>query len=159
MLTSPDFRELLSLLKKYKVRYLVVGGYAVMKYTEPRFTKDLDLWISTDKKNSKAVYTALKEFGAPLKDLSPADFTQEGYFYQMGNPPFRLDVMMSIPGITFEAAWKNREKVQVKGLVVPFISKADLIKAKEASGRDQDLIDAKELRKADNSFDPKAPDR
>ena len=58
MLTSPDFRELLSLLEKYKVRYLVVGGYAVMKYTEPRFTKDLDIWISTDKKNSKAVYTA-----------------------------------------------------------------------------------------------------
>ena len=148
MLTSPDFRELLSLLEKHKVRYLVVGGYAVMKYTEPRFTKDLDLWISTDKENSKAVYAALKEFGAPLKGLSPADFTQEGYFYQMGNPPFRLDVMMSIPGVTFETAWSNREKVQVEGLVIPFISKADLIKAKEAGGRPQDLIDAKELRKA-----------
>src|SRR4030065_806424 len=111
MLTSPDFRERLSLMEKHKVRYLVVGGYAVMRYTEPRFTKDLDLWISTDKDNSKAVYTALKEFGAPLKDLTPADFTQEGYFYQMGNPPFRLDVMMSIPGAPFEAAWEKREKV------------------------------------------------
>ena len=148
MLTSPDFKELLSLLEKHKVRYLVVGGYAVMKYTEPRFTKDLDLWTSTDKENSKAVYAALKEFGAPLKGLSPADFTQEGYFYQMGNPPFRLDVMMSIPGVTFETAWSNREKVQVEGLAIPFISKADLIKAKEAGGRPQDLIDAKELRKA-----------
>ena len=149
MLTSPDFRELLSILEKHKVRYLVVGGYAVMKYTEPRFTKDLDLWVSTDKENSKAVYEALKEFGAPLKDLSPADFTQEGYFYQMGNPPFRLDVMMSIPGVTFETAWSNREKVHLEGLVVPFISKGDLINAKEASGRDQDLIDARELRKTD----------
>jgi hypothetical protein len=147
MLTSPDFKELLSLLEKHKVRYLVVGGYAVMKYTEPRFTKDLDLWISTDKENSKAVYAALKEFGAPLKGLTPADFTQEGYFYQMGNSPFRLDVMMSIHGVAFDAAWENREKVQVEGLVIPFISKADLIKAKEASGRPQDLIDAKELRK------------
>ncbi|MGB2865095.1 MAG: DUF6036 family nucleotidyltransferase [Sedimentisphaerales bacterium] len=137
-------------MEKYKVRYLVVGGYAVMKYTEPRFTKDLDIWISTDKKNSKAVYTALKEFGAPLKDLAPADFTQEGYFYQMGNPPFRLDVMMSIPGMTFENAWKNREKVQIEGLVIPFISKADLIKSKETSARDQDLIDVKELRKTEN---------
>ncbi len=148
MLTSPDFRELLSLLEKHKVRYLVVGGYAVMKYTEPRFTKGLDLWISTDEENSKAVYAALKEFGAPLKDLAPPDFTQEGYFYQMGNPPFRLDVMMSIPGVTFETAWANREKVQLEGLVIPFISKADLIKAKEAGGRPQDLIDAKKLRKA-----------
>ena len=150
MLTSPDFRELLSLMEKHKVCYLVVGGYAVMRYTEPRFTKDLDLWISTDKENSKAVYAALKEFGAPLKDLTPADFTQEGYFYQMGNPPFRLDVMMSIPGVTFEAAWEKREKVQIEGVIIPFISKADLIKAKEASGRDKDLIDAKELRKANH---------
>jgi len=150
MLTSPDFRELLSLLEKYKVRYLVVGGYAVMKYTEPRFTKDLDLWISTDQENAKAVYAVLKQFGAPLNGLAPADFSQEGYFYQMGNPPFRLDVMMSIPGVAFETAWANREKVQVEGLAVPFISKADLIKAKEASGRDQDLIDAKKLRKTDS---------
>jgi hypothetical protein len=147
MLTSPDFKELLNLLEKYKVRYLVVGGYAVMKYTEPRFTKDLDVWVSTDTENSKAVYAALKEFGAPLKKLTPADFVQEGYFYQMGRPPFRLDVMMSIPGVTFETAWKNREKVQVGELVIQFISRADLIKAKEASGRPQDLIDAEELKK------------
>ena len=148
MLTSPDFKELLSLLEKHKVRYLVVGGYAVMKYTEPRFTKDLDLWISTDKENAKAVYAVLKEFGAPLKGLTAADFAQQGYFYQMGNPPFRLDVMMSIPGVDFDAAWANREKVQLEGLVIPFISKADLIKSKEAGGRPQDLLDAEELRKA-----------
>jgi hypothetical protein len=53
MLTSPDLKELLNLLKKHKVRYLVVGGYAVMKYTEPRFTRDLDLWISTEEENAK----------------------------------------------------------------------------------------------------------
>jgi hypothetical protein len=148
MLTSPDFKELLSILAKHKVRYLVVGGYAVMKYTEPRVTKDLDLWIATDEGNSEAVFAALKEFGAPLKDLTPADFRQEGYFYQMGNPSLRLDVMMSLPGVTFEAAWDHREQVQVEGLAVPFISKADLIKTKEASGRDQDRIDVKRLTRA-----------
>ena len=42
MLTNPDFRELLRIFKKNKVRYLIAGGYAVMKYSEPRFTKDLD---------------------------------------------------------------------------------------------------------------------
>ena len=128
MLTSPDFRELLSILAKHKVRYVVVGGYAVMKYTEPRFTKDLDLWIATDPKNAEAVFAALREFGALLKDLTPADFTQEGYFYQMGNPPFRLDIMMSLPGVVFETAWVSREETQVEGLMIPFISKADLIK-------------------------------
>ena len=146
MLTSPDFKELLSLLAKHEVRYLVVGGYAVMKYTEPRFTKDLDLWIATDAENANGIFAALKEFGAPLKDLSPDDFRQEGYLYQMGNPPFRLDVMMSLPGVTFETAWTNRETVEVEGVAVPFISKADLIRTKEASGRDQDRIDVKKLR-------------
>lgn len=148
MLTSPDFKELLSILAKHRVRYLVVGGYAVMKYTEPRFTKDLDLWIATDEENSEAVFAALKEFGAPLRDLTPANFREEGYFYQMGSPPLRLDIMMSLPGVTFEAAWVSREKAEIEGLVVPFISRADLIKTKEASGREQDRIDVKKLRKA-----------
>jgi len=150
MLTSPDFKELLSLLEKHKVRFLVVGGYAVMKYTEPRFTKDLDIWVSIDVENSKAVYAALKEFGAPLKGLVSDDFTRDGYFYQMGSPPFRLDVMMSIPGVTFETAWANRENVRLEELTIPFISKTDLIKSKEAGSRPQDLIDAEELKKTDN---------
>lgn len=80
MLTSRDFKELLSLFNEFKVRYLVVGGYAVMKYTEPRFTKDLDLWIATDDKNAEAVYSALKMFGAPLKNLTPDDFKDKDTF-------------------------------------------------------------------------------
>ena len=150
MLTSSDFKDLLNILEKHKVRYLVVGGYAVMKYTEPRFTKDLDLWISTDEENAKAVFSALKDFGAPLKGLTPHDFTERGYFYQMGNPPFRLDIMMSIPGVEFETAWEHREEVQLEGLIIPFISRADLIRAKDAGGRAQDLLDAENLRKAEN---------
>lgn len=149
MLTSLDFKELLSTLAKHRVRYLVVGGYAVMRYTEPRFTKDLDLWIATDEENAKAVFRAMKEFGAPLLGLTAHDFTEKGYFYQMGKPPFRLDIMMSIPGVEFEAAWENREETLLKGLTIPFISKADLIRAKDASGRPQDLLDAENLRRTE----------
>lgn len=149
MLTSPDFKELLSLFKKHNVRYLVVGGYAVMKYTEPRFTKDLDLWVAIDKENAEAVYSALKEFGAPLVGLTLEDFTQEGYFYQMGISPMRLDIMMSIPGVEFKSAWQRRVEVDLEGIRVPFISRGDLIQSKEASARPQDLIDAENLRKAE----------
>lgn len=156
MLTSPDFKDLLSTLERHRVRYLVVGGYAVMKYTEPRFTKNLDFWISTDEENAKAVFAALKEFGAPLRGLTPHDFTEEGYFYQMGNPPFRLDVMMSIPGVKFEDAWPRREEVLLEKLTIPFISRADLTKAKEASGRAQDLLDAENLRRAAQEREPDA---
>lgn len=105
MLTSQDFKELLNIFENHKIRYLIVGGYAVMKYSEPRFTKDLDVLIANDQENAKRVYLALKEFGAPLEDLTPDDFTHEGYFYQMGRPPLRVDIMMSIPGIEYDSAW------------------------------------------------------
>lgn len=107
MLTNSDFRELLNLFARHRVRYLVVGGYAVMKYTEPRFTKDLDLRIATDAENANAVFAALKAFGAPLQNLTPNDFTQQEYYYQMGRPPLRVDIMMAIPGVEFESAWEN----------------------------------------------------
>lgn len=151
MLTSPDFKELLSLFRKYKVRYMVVGGYAVMKYTEPRFTKDLDLWIATDKTNAEAVYSALKEFGAPLVKLTPKDFTEKGYFYQMGSAPFRLDIMMSIPAVEFESSWERRIEVRIEDVIVPFIAKEDLIASKKSSGRPQDLIDVDKLGKAEQN--------
>ncbi len=149
MLTSSDFKELLNLFEKHEVRYLIVGGYAVMKYSEPRFTKDLDAWIGTDPENADAVYAALKAFGAPLANLTPEDFTHQDYFYQMGRPPLRVDIMMSIPGIEFEEAWKNREVVELDDLKIPFISRSDLIRAKKTSGRPQDKIDVEKLIEAE----------
>ena len=147
MLTSPDFKELLSLFKKYNVRYLIVGGYAVMRYAEPRFTKDLDVFIAVDDMNARAVHTALSEFGAPLNNLTPSDFAEEGYFYQMGSPPLRVDVLMSIPGVEFPEAWRNRETITIADTDMHFISKNDLIKAKRAAGRLQDLLDLESLER------------
>ncbi|MFO7601255.1 MAG: nucleotidyltransferase [Candidatus Desulfacyla sp.] len=148
MLTSPDFKELLKSFKSYNIRYLIVGGYAVMKYSEPRFTKDLDVFIATDQNNATAVYKALKEFGAPLENLTSKDFSQKGYFYQMGSPPLRVDIMMSIPGVEFDQAWENREVVELGDLEIYFISRSDLIRSKEASGRLQDKMDVDKLKEA-----------
>ena len=145
MFVNSDFSDLLNLFNASNVKYLVVGGYALIQYAEPRYTKDLDLWISADKDNAAAVYKALKEFGAPLAGLTEADFTEEGYFYQMGRPPMRVDILMGIPGVEFEEAWRNREEVDFEDLTVKFISREDLIAAKKASGRPQDLIDAELL--------------
>ncbi len=149
MLTNSEFKELLNLFEKHKVRYLIVGGYAVMKYSEPRYTKDIDVWIATDNENANLIFIALKEFGAPLANLEPDDFTKKGYFYQMGRPPLRVDIMMSIPGVEFERAWMNRAIVNLDGLEISFISKADLIAAKTASGRPQDKIDVEKLKETE----------
>ena len=145
MFVNSDFTDLLNLFNDNNVKYLVIGGYAFIQYAEPRFTKVLDLWISTNTSNASAVYKALKTFGAPLSGLAEEDFTEEGHFYQMGMPPVRIDTFMGIPDLEFEKAWKNRVEVDFDGLLVPFISKEDLIAAKVASGRPQDLIDAEKL--------------
>jgi hypothetical protein len=148
MFINSDFTDLLRLFNARNVRYLVIGGYAVVQYAEPRFTKDLDLWISTDASNAAAVYAALREFGAPLSGMTEADFAEEGYFYQMGVPPVRVDVLMGIPGLQFEEAWQRRVEIDFGELSIFFISRQDLITAKLASGRPQDLLDANLLSQA-----------
>jgi hypothetical protein len=145
MFVNSDFSDLLRLFNDNDVKYLVIGGYAFIQYAEPRYTKDLDVWISTDSENAAAVYEALRDFGAPLAGLTEDDFAEEGYFYQMGVPPIRVDILMGIPGLEFEAAWRSRIEVDFEGLPVMFISRDDLITTKLASGRPQDLIDAETL--------------
>jgi hypothetical protein len=147
MLQSRDFKELLRLLEKHEVRYLVVGGYAVMLYSEPRWTKDLDLWIALDPPNASAIFAALREFGAPLAGLTEQDFAAPGYFYQMGNPPLRVDVMMGIPGCDFEAAWARRHTISLAECHIHFIGRDDLITVKRASGREQDLKDVAAIQR------------
>ena len=141
MFVNSDFSDLLRIFNDNNVRYLVIGGYALIQYAEPRFTKDLDLWISTDGENASAVYRSLLKFGAPLANLTEADFSVDGYFYQMGMPPVRVDILMGIPGVGFEDAWSRREIINFDDLPISFISKQDLIRAKLAAGRPQDIID------------------
>ena len=142
---NSDFRDLLRIFNAGKVRYLVVGGYAVMKYAEPRYTKDLDLWIDATPKNARAVFKALKEFGAPLANLTEADFSREGFFYQMGRPPARVDIVMSIEGVRFADAWRERVATDFDGVPGQVIGRKHLITNKRAVGRPQDLMDVTNL--------------
>jgi len=118
-----------------------VGGYAIMKYSEPRFTKDLDVWVRNSPQNAVKVYEALAEFGAPLqKDgLVPEDFTSEDMTYQIGVAPVRIDILTHVSGIQFAEAWQNRVASAFFGLPVYFISLNDLITNKRAAGRPSDL--------------------
>ena len=148
MFGNSGFSDLLRLLGANRVRYMVIGGYALIQYTEPRYTRDLELWISTDAVNARAVYKTLMELGAPLDKLTEADFSQDGFYYQMGVPPVRVDIFMGIPGVEFEDAWQRRQEVDYDGLPVCFISREDLIRAKLAAGRPQDLMDMESLSRS-----------
>ena len=138
-------RSIGEFLNAAKVRYLVVGGFAVMKYTEPRDTKDLDLWIEATPRNARLVFKALKEFGAPLANLTEADFSKEGFFYQMGRPPTRVDIVMSIEGVRFADAWRDRVATDFDGVPGQVIGLKHLIANKQAVGRPQDLMDVTNL--------------
>lgn len=147
-----DFKELLSAFNAGQVRYLIVGGYAVSFHAQPRATKDLDIFIGADAENSKAVYAALGKFGAPVEGLSAKDFAAPGNFFRMGTPPVMVDIMPKISGVEFEEAWSRRVDVKIDDdLSVPFISRQDLLIAKLAAGRAQDLIDVDALRESSQS--------
>lgn len=142
-----DLKELLSVFNAHKVEYLVVGGYAVGVHAEPRATKYLDLLIRADEQNSEAVFRALAEYGAPLAGLTPANFRDEpDSVFQIGLPPFRIDILQRIEGVEFEEAWSGRIEGLGEGAVpAHVISKAHLIRNKLEVGRPQDIADVAAL--------------
>jgi len=149
-----DLKELLLAFHDHGVKYLIVGGYAFGLHAEPRATKDLDIFIRSDEENSKAVFRALAQYGAPLEGLTPSDF-MDGTTFQIGQPPARIDILQHIDGITFDEAWENRIEGMVDGQVrAAVISRDDLIRNKLASGREQDILDVKTLRAARQNDSP-----
>jgi hypothetical protein len=147
----PDFKELLSVLNERRVKYLVVGAYAVSIHAQPRATKDLDILIKADAENARRIFTALAQFGAPLEGMTAAGFAERGPFFRMGREPISVDILTEIPGIDFDAAWQRRveDLIDVPSqLKANFLSRDDLIAAKLASARPQDLADVDAIRKA-----------
>jgi predicted nucleotidyltransferase len=129
MAESPHYRELLQALNDYEVEYLIVGGYAVMKYTEPRYTKDLDVWVHNSAENSVKLFHALAQFGAPLKldGVTPETFTHERIVYQIGVAPIRIDILTNIDGVRFDDAWLRRVQSVFFNVSVNLISLDDLL--------------------------------
>jgi Nucleotidyltransferase of unknown function (DUF6036) len=158
----PDFKELLSIFNAHGVRYLIVGGYAVSFHAQPRATKDIDLLIQPEAGNAKAVFAALTEFGAPMEGMVPDDFAQRGKFFRMGREPIAVDILPEIAGVDFDRAWEMRVEGVIDkatGTTAHFISAADLIAAKVASGRPQDMADVAALRDSTESRSPQSPEQ
>jgi predicted nucleotidyltransferase len=153
MAEKPHYRELLLLLNEFEVEYLIVGGFAVMKYGEPRYTKDLDLWVYNSAQNSLRVVGALKKFGAPLDHdgITAETFTEKQVVYQIGVAPVRIDILTGITGVEFPDAWRKRVASTFFGLPVHFISLDDLVTNKQALGRSSDLKDLKQNPNSANS--------
>jgi hypothetical protein len=143
-----DFVEMLSALSGAGAEYLIVGAHALAVHGLPRATGDLDIWVRPTPGNAVRVLTALRAFGAPLFDLSEGDLISPGVVFQIGVPPLRIDILTSISGVTFEAAWAARVTHTVEGIALPFIGRAHLIANKRAAGRPRDLADLADLGEA-----------
>jgi hypothetical protein len=149
-----DFKDLLSAFHARGVKYLIVGGYAVSFHSQPRATKDMDLFVRADPDNAKAVYAALVAFGAPIADISVDDLADPLQFVRFGREPLAVDIMPGIDGVDFDAAWERRVEGLIdaeSGLMGFFISKEDLIASKLAAGRLRDLADVEEIRESAES--------
>ena len=143
---NEDFRDLLSALCDANARFLIVGAYAVSYHAEPRATGDLDVWVEATPENAAHVYEALREFGAPLHDLTQNDLASPDVVFQIGLPPRRIDILTSITGVTFEEAWADRAEVSYGPVRCFAIGRKALIENKLALGRPKDLLDVELLR-------------
>jgi hypothetical protein len=145
MLLDQDFNEFVGLFLDNEVRFLIVGGYALAAHGLPRLTGDLDAWVWISDDNASRVIRALTEFGFGSLGLTADDFNRPDSVVQLGYPPYRIDILTEIDGVSFESAWDRRLEVEIDSRHVPFIGRDDLIANKRASGRPQDIADVARL--------------
>jgi Nucleotidyl transferase of unknown function (DUF2204) len=138
---TKDFEELFACLRHRNVRAVVVGGYAVAFHGQPRFTKDIDVFVEPSPENAERLLAALSDFGFGSVGLAAADFATAGKIVQLGVAPNRVDLLTTIDGVTFDEAWRGRVPGHYGAQAVDYIGRAELIRNKRASGRPQDLLD------------------
>jgi hypothetical protein len=140
---DPDWHEFLCAMIDHRVRFLVVGGIAVAAHAEPRFTKDLDVLVEATVANGRRLHAALVEFGFGALAPDPRELTRPGPGWMLGRTPKRIDILTDIDGVTFRRAWARRVHARLDSRRrVPIIGRQDLLAAKLAAGRPQDLADA-----------------
>lgn len=140
-----DFKEFLNLLRSHGVRYLLIGGYAVIYYGYPRATGDMDIWIALEPNNADRIVSALREFGFDLPQLNAEMFLQDRSMVRMGNVPVRIEITTSISGVSFEECYAERIVDKMDGVEVSLINLTHLKENKRASGRHKDLMDLEQL--------------
>ena len=142
---NKDFREFIESLNSNKVKYLVVGGYAIAFHGHPRYTKDLDIWLELSEENAQNMISALEDFGFGSLGVTQNDFLHLGMVVQLGYPPNRIDLINAPDGVDFLECYESKIEVEIDGVKISVIDLENLKKNKKASGRLQDLADLEKL--------------
>lgn len=151
MPVNSDFRDLFFALLDAETRYLVVSAYAVVHHSEPRYTKDLDVWTEPTAQNAERVLRALDRFGAPVAQLRAADPCDPETVYQIGIEPNRVVILTAIPALEFGPAWQGNVVTTYGGVEIRVLGLDDLILTKRTLARPQDLLDVERLEAARKS--------
>ena len=133
------------MLRSHGVEYLLIGGYAVGYHGYPRPTGDLDIWVAIEPRNADRIVAALREFGFDDPGLTRDLFLQHQKVVRMGVVPFRIEIMTSISGVSFDECYAERIEGMIDGEEVLLIDLPNLKKNKRASGRLKDLADLDRL--------------
>jgi hypothetical protein len=133
------------LCNQKRVKYLLIGGYAVNHHGYARSTADMDVWIERSEENADRMVSVLKAFGFDVPELSSALFLEEDSVVRMGRPPMRLEIVTEISGVSFANCYRKHKRAKIDGIMVTVISLPDLKKNKAAAGRSKDLDDLEHL--------------
>ena len=145
MESQPDFKEMLALLNRHAVEYVIVGAYALAFHGVPRNTGDIDIYVRPGPENAAKVMLSLRDFGFDSLGLTQEDFVSPGQVVQLGSPPVRIDFLTSISGVSWEAADAGKKAGQYGDVPISFLGRAEYIANKRAIGRKKDLADLEAL--------------
>jgi hypothetical protein len=145
MAHNQDWLEWLLSLNANGAEYVIVGGVALAHHGFPRYTGDIDVLIHATPENASRVMQALKDFGLGSLSISQDDLSRKDRVIQLGFPPGRIDLLTSIDGVSWDEVRAHCEPGNYAGAATHYISRADLIRNKRASGRPQDIADAARL--------------
>jgi predicted nucleotidyltransferase len=142
-----DFLEFIRLLNENRVEYVIIGGYAMAIHGYVRYTGDIDFFIAISAENAERMVAVFNRFGLRQPDINTELFLEPGKILRIGAEPMRLEVLNQISGVTFAECYQNRHEVSIDGVTVNFVGYAELLKNKQAAGREKDIADAAELQK------------
>lgn len=145
---SKDLREFVHLLNTSRVRYLLVGAWALAFHARPRYTADVDVFVERSPENAERLMEVIERFGFRGIGIEPGDFLETDRVVQLGRAPNRVDLLTGISGVSFEEAWEDRVTATLSGIEVTVIGREHLIRNKRAVNRAKDRADIEWLERS-----------
>lgn len=146
---NDDFRDFIQALNTAKVKYILVGGFAVILNGYSRSTGDMDIWVDKTFENYEKIKSAFQNFGMPVFDMTEANFLKHPIWdvFTFGVPPSAIDIMVKVKGLVFNECYADSVVFEDEGLSIKTLNLYQLILAKTASARLKDLDDIENLKR------------